>query len=105
VQQEGVLKTKVVLSGSEEIALARLRQNNDVARAQPPAPARDVPQRYDDRDYARRYDPYDPWEGRRLANPRDRYPPGYREPYDNRDYVYEPQYQRPARSPYGYPDY
>ena len=112
VQEEGVLKTKVVLSGSEEVALARHGaggRQNEVAREQRLAP--DPYGAYGrDREYVT---PYDPGfaRDRRLAEPRAQYPrPDYRESYQARrgyDYYGPQPYGEPPprQAPYGYPAY
>jgi len=125
VQQEGVLHTKVVLSGSEEVALARLdsgaRRGNEIAREPPPARAPE-PGIRNEPDYAQGYDPNYGQPERRFVDPRAQYPrPDDRPRYDaNRGYdgddygpprYSRPQYREPQYPPpppprqplYGYP--
>lgn len=115
VQREGVLKTKVVLTGSEQIALKRgrtkLAERED---AQPQAPQ--YPQGYGpgyDQRYGRGYygnsqygnqPPGDPQYAERRAVPRynqPEYPDPYATYYD-RGYRVPPRYIQPQyRDPYG----
>jgi hypothetical protein len=112
VQEDGVLRTKVTLIGSEVAALARpdtgARQNNNLVREQQLPRALD-PNVRDNPGYAERYDPNDRQPERRYIDPRAQYPqPNYRPRYDaDRDYgppqYVQPQYP-PSRQPlYGYP--
>jgi hypothetical protein len=120
VQREGVLKTKVVLSGSEQIALKRGRTKlaDREEELQPPQPQYQQPQygqgyrqqpgqqdyygrpqyrdpRYDEPQYADRYD-RDP----RYAYPNNNYGDRYYRPQPR---YMQPQYpdQDPYRSRYG----
>jgi hypothetical protein len=92
VQQEGVLKTKVVLTGSEQIALKRGRTQlaEREENVQPQQPQ-----------YRQGYQPYQPGYGQRYD--RGYEPPRNNSQYDNSPYG-NPQYANPQYSDPQYAD-
>jgi L,D-transpeptidase catalytic domain len=108
VQQEGVTKTKVALTGDEQVALAHrggavaLRGGND-ARPQPRRPGLNSDD--DNAGYASREpDTPDPWSRARYVDPNGPYAarePGTPDPWSNRS---QPRYVDP-NGPYAARDY
>ncbi len=110
VQQEGVLKTKVVLTGSEQVALRRLRDTKMAGRGDNPPPQAPQEYRQDPREQA------SPYGGPQYSDPRNADPryndPRYADRYDEPRYVYpdyndggrayrpQPRYMQPQQQPY-----